>query len=326
MKSHTVRLRAAFAGMAVIVIAMAMATAAQQSNTLPNPYRRVDGWAQFPADEELGEVICVETDPSDNLWVFHRGTTPILKFDPSGKIVRRFGAGMFVEPHGMALDSEGNVWVSDNGRGDASKSAKGHQIFKFSPDGKLLMTIGTGAVGQGQNTFIAPTDVVVSPQGNVFVADGHGDAKINYKSYSRVVKFSKDGKFVKEWGGDGTAPGQFAGTHGIAMDSQGRIFVVDRGNSRLQIFDQEGRFIDQWKQFGRPSGVTIDKNDIIYVADSQSTKRGITIGSAKDGKVTAFLPNELDPEVGFHTASGDSKGNLFAGAVIAKSLAKFVRR
>jgi sugar lactone lactonase YvrE len=339
MRSAAIPSIATCASMSLVVgvTVLAMTATPASSSSAPNPYHRIDGWAHLSAGEKLSEVICVDVDANDNIWVFHRGTTPILKFDQSGKVIKGFGAGLFQEPHGMAIDSHGNIWVTDNGRGapDAEgKPGKGHQVFEFSPEGKLLMTLGkAGVAGDGPDVFIAPTDVVVSPQGDIFVSDGHGDSKINYKSFARVMKFSKNGKFVKQWGGDGPGPGEFAGTHGIAMDSRGRIFVADRGNSRIQIFDQEGRFLDQWKQFGRPSGVAIDMNDMIYVADSESNdktnpgfKKGLSIGSVKDGKVTAFLPNDLEPEVGFHTATSDSKGNLFVGAVIAKSLDKFVKQ
>ena len=220
----------------------------------------------------------------------------MLRFDAAGKLLTSFGTGMFVQAHGMAIDRDGNIWVTDA----QTKDSKGQQVFKLSPEGKVLMTLGkAGVAGEGPDTFSGPADVVVAPSGDIFVADGHVAM-----SNGRVVKFSKDGKFIKAWGKLGAGPGEFNVPHSIAMDSRGRIFVADRSNSRLQIFDQDGKFIDQWKQFGRPSGVFIDKNDTIYVADSQSNatqnpgfKRGIRIGSAKDGKVTAFIPDSgPDPD------------------------------
>ena len=155
------------------------------------------------------------------------------------------------------------------------------------------MTLGKpGMPGDGQDMLQRPSDVVIAANGDIFVADGHGG-----KTNDRIVKFSKDGKFIKAWGKHGKAQGEFDTPHGIALDSAGRVFVADRVNSRVQIFDPDGNFVAEWKQFGRPSGVFIDKNDILYVADSQSDeqrnpgfKQGIRIGSAKDGKVTAFIP------------------------------------
>src|SRR5216684_5705590 len=200
---------------------------------------------------------------------------------------------MFVQPHGMTLDRDGNLWVTDA----QNKEGKGQQVFKFSPDGKVLMTLGkAGVAGEGPDVFNGPTDVVVAPNGDIFISDGHDPM-----SNGRVVKFSKDGKFIKAWGKHGSGPGEFITPHSIAMDSRGRIFVADRGNSRVQIFDQDGKFIDQWKQFGRPSGIFISKDDTLYSVDSQSddkvnpgVKRGIRIGSAKDGSVKYFVPDLND--------------------------------
>jgi len=300
-----------------------------QSTSLPNPYRPVDNWAKLPAGMKWGGVISIEPDAKNNIWVFHRGDTPILRFDLSGKMLSGFGAGMFVQAHGMTIDREGSVWVTDA----QNKDGKGQQVFKFSPDGKLLMTLGkAGVVGEGPDTFSGPSDVVVAPNGDIFVADGH-----IAMSNGRVVKFSKDGKFVKAWGKLGSGPGEFNVPHSIAMDSRGRIFVADRSNNRLQIFDQDGRFIDQWKQFGRPSGVYIDRNDNIYVADSQSNAtqnpgftRGIRIGSAKDGKVAAFIPDmKPDPDknnnAGYEGIAADSQGNVYAGDVSAMELRRYVK-
>ena len=213
------------------------------------------------------------------------------------------------------------------------QDGKGNQVFKFSPDGKLLMTLGkAGVAGGGNDVFSGPADVAIAQNGDIFVADGHMEGPVN-----RIVKFSKDGKFIKAWGTRGSAPGEFNLPHSIAIDSRGRIFVADRTNNRIQIFDQDGRFLDQWKQFGRPSGVFVDANDTIYVADSQSNSRtnpgytrGIRIGSAKDGKVTALIPFvEPDPEKnnnnGVEGVGADAQGNVYAAEVSTGMFRKYAK-
>ena len=303
-----------------------------------NPYRIEEGWGTLPDGRKWGGTIGVDIDPAGNIWVFERcgGTScegsslaPIIKLDPSGKLLKMFGEGMFNQPHGFHVDRDGNVWASDA----TGKDGKGHQVFKFSPDGKVLMTLGkAGVAGDGPDTFNRPSDVVTAPNGDIFVADGHGG-----DSNARIVKFSKDGKFIKAWGRKGSGPGEFDTPHAIAIDSQGRLFVCDRSNNRVQIFDQDGNFIAEWKQFGRPSGVFIDRNDTIYVADSQSNAKnnpgvrpGIRIGSARDGKVTAFVP-ALGPEdkptsVTEGIAADTAGNNLYAGETGTQNLRKYVKR
>ncbi len=211
--SHTRRLTLAFVGALVALIALVAGGARAQSPALPNPYRLAEKWAQLPAGMQWAGVISVDPDARDNIWVFHRSDPTILKFDPSGKLVASFGAGMFVQAHGMTIDRDGNIWVTDA----QNKDGKGQQVFKLSPEGKVLMTLGkAGVAGEGPDTFSGPADVVVAPNGDIFVADGHA-AMAN----GRIVKFSKDGKFVKAWGKTGTGPGEFNVPHSIAMDSQG---------------------------------------------------------------------------------------------------------
>jgi sugar lactone lactonase YvrE len=189
-----------------------------------------------------------------------------------------------------------------------------------------------GVAGDGPDTFNQPSDVAVAPGGEIFVADGHDEG-----SNARIVKFAKSGAFVKAWGKRGSLPGEFDTPHGLAFDSRGRLFVADRGNNRIQIFDQDGRFLEQWKQFSRPSGIYIDARDVLYVADSESNgktnpgwKRGIRVGSARDGKVTAFIPDpEPDPEnvitSGAEGVAADAAGNVYGAEVGSRGLKKYVK-
>lgn len=297
------------------------------NNNLPNPYSPVENWAQLPVGIQWGQVIAVDPDAHGNIWIFHRADPAVLEFDPSGKLLKSFAKGMFVQAHGLAIDRDGNIWVSDS----QGKDGKGHQVFKFSPEGKVLMTLGrAGIAGNGPDTFNGPSDVVVAPDGDIFVADGHG-AETN----ARIAKFSKDGKFIKAWGKKGSGPGEFDTPHSIVMDSRGRLFVADRGNSRIQIFDQDGKFIDQWKQFGRPSGLFISKDDTLYSVDSQSDektnpgfKRGIRVGSVKDGVVKAFIPDvNSDPAIALaEGVTADAKGDIYAAGVSSMGLHKFVKK
>jgi DNA-binding beta-propeller fold protein YncE len=249
-----------------------------------------------------------------------RKENPVLEFDPSGKLLASFGAGMFVFPHGIFVDKDNNVWVADAD----GKDGIGHTVVKFSPAGNVLMTLGKqGVAGDGPDTFNRPSGVVVAPDGDIFVSDGHGG-----DSNARIMRFSKDGEFIKAWGRKGKGPGEFDTLHGIALDSKGRVFVVDRGNNRIQIFDRDGSFLDQWTQFSSPSGIFIDSKDVIYVADDTSNAktrpewpRAIRIGSAKDGSVVALIP-----ETGAEDIVADANGNVYAAEVTGKTIKKFVKQ
>jgi len=310
---------------------------AQSTDSQPTPYQVVANHFKLPEGRTMGSSAAIDIDrDGHSVWVFERcggasqaqacaasNLAPVLKFDSSGKLVASFGAGMFVSPHGIHVDRQGNIWLVDG----AAKDAKGDQVFKFSPDGKVLMTLGkAGVAGDGPDTFGPPSDVLVAPNGDVFVADGHGG-----NTNARIVKFSKNGKFIKTWGKKGSGPGEFDTPHSLAMDSSGRLFVADRGNSRIQIFDQDGKFLVEWKQFGRPSGIYIDKNDVLYAADTQSDekinpgyKRGIRIGSAKDGKVTALIP-DADPDGTGEGVAADADGNIYGALTAKQALKQYVR-
>jgi streptogramin lyase len=319
-------------------------------NDLPNPYLAGVSWGQLPNGRKWGSTAGIAVGPDGNIWAIDRcgsfgsrGTNcagspldPILEFEPSGKFLKAFGKGLFVSPHKITVDRDGNLWVADNGL----KDGKGQQVFKFDQNGKVLLTLGkAGVSGPGLDTFDQPTEVAIAPNGDIFVADGHG-AQPN--ANARIMKFDSHGKFLKTWGKKGAAIGEFDCPHTIAFDSQGRLFVGDRQNNRIQIFDQDGRFIAEWKQFGRPSGIYIDKNDVIYVADSESRegkpgygynpgcRRGIRIGSAKDGSVKYFVPDPAPygasaDSTGAEGLAADSSSNIY-GAEYTMDVKKYLRK
>lgn len=335
-----------FPWLVAVAIAVAASTAFAQSggtprNDLPQPYRTMRDWGELPPGVKWAAVTAVEASPDGSIYVIHRcfansctgrSEAPILKYDAAGKLLASWGQGMFNFPHGATVDAEGNLWVTD-ARGEGGK---GHQVFQFDKNGRVLMTLGkAGVSGSGPELFDLPTDVAIATNGDIFVADSHRNGKNN-----RIVRFTKDGKFIKEWGHKGTGPGEISEPHTIAFDSRGRLFVGDRENNRIQIFDQEGKLLDEWRHFGRPSGIYITQDDTIYVADSESgpdtgaheipgTKKGIRIGSARDGRVTAFI-EDMEPLTPDHSgAEGigvDARGNVYGAVVRRQMLERHVKR
>ena len=338
--------------MAIMVVAGAGLARSQQPatdpNGAPNPYHLVDGWAKLPPGRSFGQVIAVKPDrDGKHIWAFERcggrfctdsPLSPIMEFDAAGNLVKNFGAGLFVFPHGLFVDKRDNIWVTDSDKAPG----KGDQVMELSRDGKVLRRIGkAGVEGEGPDVFNKPTDVLIAPNGDIFVADGHGN--------HRIVKYDPHGKFLLQWGTKGSGPGQFATPHSLAMDADGQLFVADRENNRVEIFDQNGKFIDDWRQFGRPSGVFIDKHNTLYVTDAQSNdatnpgfRRGIRIGSAKTGVVTAFIPiaypdtptpqgTGRENNLGAEGVAADDAGNVYgaetggfgaAGGLILRKYAK----
>ncbi|HEX6999825.1 MAG TPA: peptidyl-alpha-hydroxyglycine alpha-amidating lyase family protein [Gammaproteobacteria bacterium] len=332
-----------------LVLAAAVGCGSAAAQSLPNPYRAVDDWAKLPGGREIGAVGDVDIDPDgEHVWAVLRcdagperfgwecldsDLDVVVKLAPDGTAVTSFGGGMFIWPHGIDVDAEGNVWVTDAASAERTDGRRGHQVVKFAPDGRVLMRLGTpGEPGNDERHFNAPADVVVAPNGDVFVADGHGEDTNN-----RVVKFSKDGTFLKAWGRTGYAPGEFRTLHSIAIDARGRVFVADRSNNRIQLFDQEGNHLATWTQFGRPSGIFFDDRDRIYVADSESDnvqnpgwEMGIRIGDAATGWVQEFIlypwgdPRETAGN-GAEFAAADRAGNIYAGEPRPRRLQKYVR-
>ncbi len=339
----------------------------QPTNDLPNPYQTVAPWGNLPDGRKWGALNGVDIDRDGvSVWVADRcganpdtppGVSPfqwdscagsklppVLKFDASGKLLRSFGAGMFIFPHKIYADRDGNVWVVDLRSANERErnqypdtGGRGHTVTKFSPEGKLLLTLGKpGVAGNPPDALTEPTSIVAAPNGDLFIAEGHPgqSTKTTPDTVSRISKFTKDGRFIKSFGKFGSGPVEFRTPHDIAMDAQGRLYVADRGNNRVQILDQDGGFIAEWKQFGRPSGVYI-RNDLIYVADSESNGtvprpgwlRGIRIGSLRDGKVLYRIPDPLELK-GTSAAEGvavDAKGNVYGGEVGPRQLVKHLR-
>ena len=365
---------------AVVVAALAVTAHAQdrrerpvpKPSTLPNPYRLVPDWPTLPASmkgpngHKWGEVIRVHVAPNGNIWVFHRcfydkpngdatclnrgpANPPILEFNPAGRLLKSFGVGLFAHPHGFTVDKDGNIWATDTNDeetilGMPAKNAQGvimgQEVLKISPAGKVLMTIGTeGVGGNGPYTFDRPTGVAIAPNGDIFVADGHARNKSNS---ARVVKYSPDGKFVKTWGRMGSEPGNFREPHDLYVGgSKGYVYVADRQNNRIQVFDQDGNFIAAWKQFGQPSSVYVDKQDNIFVGATYGESvtgptrgpndRAIVIGNAITGELKYLIPDPGDLSKMTDTgtsASGisvDDAGNIYAADVGFNNLRKYVK-
>ena len=332
-------------------------------NNLPNPYETVRNWGTLPDGRRWGSVSAVHVDvDGKHIWAGDRcganaciGSTvdPIVKLDPSGKVVQSLGAGLIAWPHGMDVDRQGNIWIADARAATAAELAKfpewknkGHAVLKFSPQGKLLLTLGMpGEAGDPPARFTEPNDVLVAPDGSIFVAETHNAQFLDQNppnGIGRISKFDRDGKFIKSFGSYGYGPSEFRGPHSLAMDSRGRLFVADRGNRRIQIFDQEGKHLDTWYQFSRISGLAIAADDTLYAIDSESDdnynpgwRKGLRVGSARTGEVWFFVPEHVSKQasgMGGYGSMGegvtvDGQGNVYAGEVgPIQGLTKYVPR
>jgi sugar lactone lactonase YvrE len=306
----------------LLVLAAALAaTLAAQAATLPDPFGPPQRhWAKLPDGRAWGTSAGIEIGPHGEIWVIDRcaGTScdgsnlaAVHLLDPkTGRPLRSIGAGLFALPHGLHVDRDGNVWVTDAAVAKTGK--KGEQVIKMSPEGKVLLRLGTAGVsGGGPAHFHDPGDVTTAPNGDIFVADGHGTVAPDLPpdTITRIIKFTPEGKFVKAWGSLGSRPGQFRNPHALVFDSQGRLLVADRVNGRIQIFNQDGKYLTEYRDFGAPSGLFITKDDTLYATDYNTEgKKGTWIGSAKTGKVSAFVP---DAEAGEGIALGND-GILYA--------------
>src|SRR4051812_42250820 len=318
---------------------------------LPNPAPTVTrNWGQLPSGRTWGTTAGIDIDPADgNIWAYERcgaggagggpvdcdntPVDPIFKFDrKTGAVLANFGKGVMVTPHGIAVDKQGNVWVADFSGNKAG--TKGHQVHKFSPKGEKLMSLGiAGKPGNADGQFNQPNDVTAGPDGSIYVADGH-DAQgmitaqaiadgLAKGSTSRISKFSPDGKFIKSWGKIGVKHGEFRTPHALAFDSRGRLWVADRGNHRIEIFDQEGTYLESRYSFSRPSGFFI-RGETLYVIDSESGPLnhpnwhdGVRIGPVNEDRVVAFIPPFDREDRAYQGVAGegvavDADGTVFA--------------
>lgn len=317
-------------------------------NLAPNVIRN---WGELPEGRKWGSSAGVDIDPKDgHIWAYERcgaGTfgagapmtcetnpvEPIFKFDRhTGKVLANFGAGIMITPHGIHVDAQGNVWIADFAGN--KEETKGHQVHKFSATGEKLLSLGTaGKPGNADGQFNQPNDVVVGPDGSIYVSDGHDGQGmttttaiaegIKRGATARISKFTADGKFIKAWGGLGVRHGEFRTPHALVFDAKGRLWVADRGNHRIEIFDQEGKYLESRYMYGRISGLFIKDNQV-YAIDSESGplnhpnwRNGVRIGPLDEDRITAFIPPfEREDRVYQGTAGEgvavDAEGNVYA--------------
>lgn len=261
------------------------------------------GFVEFPQEIELGAVSAVGFDKQDNLYVLHRGSPPLVKFDATGKFERSFGEGLFKTAHGLRVGPDGNVWTTDNG----------NQVLRvFSPEGRLLKTLGQEGKGAaGKEGFRSPDDLVFGSRGHIFVADaGNG----------RIVELTPDGAYVAEFGKKGKGNGEFAAAHSIAIDGKDRIYVADRGNKRVQVFDRTGKHLANYANFAQPFGVLAVGEELI-VSDGDAHKLHL-LNASGDVLATWGDPKSLLLP---HLMAVNSRGVLYVAEVNGKRVQKFAR-
>ena len=273
-------------------------------------YRLVDNWAQLPDGTKWALMTAVDIDSHGTVYVFQRGMpAQVMAFDAKGKLLRTWAyGGGFPSAHGLRVDRDDNVWVTDRGW---------HQVLKFSPEGKLLLALGRkGVIGDNNSTdaLNGPSDVAFGPNGEIFVSDGES-------TNTRVVKFTADGKFIKFWGSKGSGPGQLDVPHAIVIDSKGRLYVADRSNKRIEIFDQEGGYLGVMTNAGTPYGLFIAKGDILYACDGSQGKNDVTVIDLNDQKVLAHFGGLNGP----HMLSVDAGGAIYVAETTGAAVKKFVR-
>ena len=341
-------------------VALAVSTSVVSQDTdfitgegLPNPTPVViANWGELPAGRNWGSTAGIDIDPTDgHIWAYERcgassfgggvpvncdtnPVDPVFKFNRhTGEVMANFGGGIMQTPHGIHAAEDGTVWVTDFAAN--ADGTKGHQVHQFSADGELLMSLGTpGQAGTGPDTFNQPNDVIVGPEGYIYVSDGHNGQGMTSNqameegrasgNTARIMKFAPDGTFVKEWGQIGVRHGEFRTPHALEFDNYGRLWVADRGNHRLEIFDREGNYLDSRYAYGRISGLFITDDNMVYAIDSESSptnhvgwRNGVRIGPVDEDVIVGFVqPFDRPDRVGQGTAGEgvavDADGNIYA--------------
>ena len=297
---------------ALVALAAAAAVRPHSVQAAEGRYQLVKDWAQLPAGTQFGVLSAVAADAKGTVYVFQREPSKVMAFDREGRLLKSWGDNGFPAAHGLRILNDGSIWLTDR---------KLQQVLKYSVDGTLLMSLGKREVA-GDNTsedaFNGVSDVAMASNGTVFVSDGEGPN-------SRVVKFSKDGKLIKFWGTKGSGPGEFNVPHSIAIDSKDRVYVADRTNKRIQVFDQDGKFLREMTQFGVPTALFITRDDTLYCAVSAGAGEGesqINIGTT-DGKVLDRVEGGLN---GPHGIAVDQSGAIYVAETGGKALLKFVKK
>lgn len=299
--------------LAILAAAGALAANAELKSGPSLPYRVVMDWAQLPKGWNFGECSGVAIDRDDNVWVFNRGAHPVIEFNKSGQMLQSWTEVPVTTAHGLRVDRDGNIWTVD---------VAAHRVMKFTPGGHLLMIIGQVAGSPGTNDtkdgFNRPTNLAFAPNGDFFVSDGY----VN----SRVVRFNKDGQYITQWGQKGTGDGEFNLVHDITLDSQGRIYVADRNNQRVQVFDQNGKFLSKWTDVGAPWGLDyVARENAIYMCDGVNNR---IVKLNLDGQILGVLSSygKVQGKLDFpHSIAVDSEGAIYVAEIKNWRVQKFIK-
>ena len=288
--------------------ALGLAALAAAQDNWPKLGHKVDSnWPTLPAGWTFDETPGVAVDKREHVFVFHRGPHSIMEFDVEGKLLRNWGDGVFVRPHALKFDPEGNLWAADD---------QGHVVVKMDAQGRVRMVLGRkNTKGETDDLFNRPTDIAFGLNGDVYITDGYGN--------SRVVQYTREGKFVRTWGKKGSAEGEFNLPHGIAVDKQGRVYVGDRENRRMQVFDANGKFVTQWKHVGSPWGVVITPDQQLYLCDGYNNR---ILKTNLSGEITGVLsgPGKLPGLLDFsHHLAVAPGGNIYVAEIKNWRVQKF---